>query len=646
VSREAGFKLGPWEVRPTLRTLSGPEGTVHLEPKVMDVLVYLAERAGEVVTREQFIERVWHGRVVSDEVLSRCISILRTQLGDSSREPRYIQTVSKLGYRLVLPVDAVASPESAKPDTSIGTTAPPPPLAAAPNRTRRALLYMGAGLIALALAWSLVRFVQRVPPKPEAARTAIAVLPFANLSDDAGSEYFSDGLTEELTDRLAQVPGLQVAARTSAFSFKNNPADVRAIAGRLGVGYVLEGSVRKEGEQVRITAQLVDARRGFHVWSQTFDAKLGDLFAVQDEIANAIVAQLGPRLAGTTTPISTAPPTRVMSAYELVLRGRYHLKRRDEAPIRRSITLFQQALELDPAYADAYSDLARAYALLPYYSYEDKEEMFELALATVERGAAVNPAVREAAQDTLAFIHYGRWEWIDAEEAFRRATAAQPGDPNLQQWYSQLLASVGNAAESLKHAQLARQLDVLSPVVNDRLAVAYLWMNQDEQARQQFELAKELGMGPTANPEAYVVLLLRQHDFAKARDILISLQKLFAGANEWIDPFLAALDDPGKRPAAIAAVARAADRHAISLRYQFGAWLYLGESDRAMKVAQELLAERGEFDVEFMFAREGTVLRRHARFGELIASLGLDQYWDRYGWPPMCARREKSIECH
>jgi len=328
-----------------------------------------------------------------------------------------------------------------------------------------------------------------------------------------------------------------------------------------------------------------------------------------------------------------------------MLRGRYHLKRRDEAPIRRSIALFEQALELDPGFVEAYCDLARAYALLPYYSYEDRDEMFDQAIATIERGAATKPEVRDAAQDTLAFMHFGRWEWIEAEEGYRKALAAQSADPNLHQWYSQLLASVGKSRESLKHAQLAHKLDVLSPVVNDRLAVAYMWVDDDEHARIQFEVADELGMGPTANPEAYVVLLLRQRQYDKAREVLISLQKLFAGAHEWIDPFLAALEDPAKRPDAVAAVERAVKDHAISLRYQFGVWLYLGEGDKAMEVAHQLLAEHGEFDVEFMFAREAAVLRKHSGFGALATSLGLDRYWDRYGWPPMCERKGEGIEC-
>jgi TolB-like protein/DNA-binding winged helix-turn-helix (wHTH) protein len=643
VNGESEFQLGPWRVKPLLGTLTGKDGTVHLEPKVMGVLVHLAERRGEVVTREQFIERVWHGRVVTDEVLSRCISLLRTQLGDNPREPQYIQTVPKVGYRLVVPVEPIAAMPRGDATDVLPAGAPTPSVS---GRRRFVPWAIGAAVV-LAMGLGLWLWIER-SSGPGADQAAIAVLPFVNVSPDTGNEYFSDGLTEELIDRLAHVPGLRVVARTSAFALKGSNEDIRTIAGRLGVHYVLEGSVRKEGDQLRITAQLIDAERGFHLWSQRFDGELRQIFSLQDAVANAIVTQLEPRLAHNRTrvQISTAPPTQVIPAYELLLRARYNLKRRDEAPIRRAIELFQEAIRLDPGFVDAYSELAGAYAVLPYYSYEDQEEMFDLALATVERGAAVNPAVRDAAEGTRAFIHFGRWEWVEAEEAFRHALARQASDPNLEQWYSQHLASVGNATESLVHAELAKRLDVLSPVVNDRLAVAYLWVNDDEHARIQFELADELGMGPTANPEAYLVLLLRQKHYPRAREILIGLQKLFARAKEWIDPFLAALEKPALRPAAIDAVARATEQHAISLKYQYGVWLYLGEADRAMDAAMRLADEPTDFKVEFLFARETAALRRHPRFGELITRIGLDRYWDRYGWPELCTRKGDGIECH
>lgn len=646
---DSGFRLGPWEVRPKLGTLSGPEGTVHLEPKVMAVLVRLAEQPGEVVTRDQLIASVWRGRVVTDEVLSRCISLLRGSLGDDTREPHLIQTVPKIGYRLIAQVEPRAS--TAAPGAAHDVNAPGQP--EAPHAARPGgLRNLVAGLAGIGLLLAVVLYVYydrdkaQAPSPPIAALPSIVVLPFVNRSDDEGNEYFSDGLTEELILRLSRVPELQVVASTSAFAFKHHSDDVRSIARLLGVKYVLEGSVRKEADRIRIVVQLVEADSGFHLWSERFDTKLHDIFGIQDRIANEIVDKLRPRLAGEPAArISTARLTEVLPAYELLLQGRYHLKRREEAPIRRSIELFEQAIQLDPAFGEAYRELARAYSLLPYYSHEDVRGVTELALAALERGTAFVPDLMDLAQDVLAFLHYANWEWIEAERGFRRALASFPNDPDVHQWYAEHLANVGNIEASLHHAQVAKRLDVLSPVINDRLAIACMWADKDEQARRLFVLANELGMERRVNPDAYLVFLLREGDYERARAILFGMQQLFGRASEWIDPVLAGFGDPSARPAAREALARAASEHSISPRYLFAGWLFLGEIDAAMEAAFNLLHEPSQFYVEFLFAREAAPLRSHPRFGELLSTIGLDRYWDVYGWPALCTRRGDSIEC-
>ncbi|MGH8167904.1 MAG: winged helix-turn-helix domain-containing protein, partial [Woeseiaceae bacterium] len=267
---ECGFRLGSWDVRPMLGTLDGPGGNLHLEPKVMGVLLCLAERAGDVVTRDQFVLRVWDGRLVSDEVLSRCISLLRTQLGDNPREPQFIQTVPKIGYRLITPVVPFESrppPLASTPDATVRDDVGPV-ADAAPRVPGRRRFGIALAAVALVAAASGLLYWHTLPDSPSrgivAHEPSVAVLPFVNHSDDDRDEYFSDGLTEELIDRLANVPGLLVVASTSAFAFKDHRDDVRNIATQLGVNYVLEGNVRKEGDRVRITAQLVDAERGFH----------------------------------------------------------------------------------------------------------------------------------------------------------------------------------------------------------------------------------------------------------------------------------------------------------------------------------------------------------------------------------------------
>jgi tetratricopeptide (TPR) repeat protein len=272
--------------------------------------------------------------------------------------------------------------------------------------------------------------------------------------------------------------------------------------------------------------------------------------------------------------------------------------------------------------------------------------MFDLAEAALEQGVAMDPSLDEEVYDVRAFLHYSRWEWSAAEEDFRRALEHTPNDPNLHQWYSQQLAAVGKPELALEAVLQAKALDVLSPTINQRLAVVYQWVDDDEKAYQQFELASELGLGPRANPESYVIQLLRRGDYKTARELLLDLQRAFRRASHWVDPFIAALKDPARRPDALDALRVVADERQISLKYLQGALVYLGDADGALEVAFELLNEPLDFEVEFLFARENAIVRQHPRFGELVRAIGLDEYWDTYGWPDFCDRDGDSITRH
>jgi len=660
-----GFRLGSWQVHPRLGTIAGADRVNRVEPRVMAVLVCMASHAPDVVTRDEFIREVWLGRIVTDEVLSRCISLLRTALDDQPREPRLIQTLPRIGYRLLVEAEPLApAREPARPE---GAIVPEPPanggtldVAARPDDIPPAIvrssrrwpwvavaLLVAAGLTYLgAASWLGHRPSATIPPR--AARNTVAVLPFVNRGDSPDDEYFSDGLSEELISRLSAIAGLQVVASTSAFSLKNQPDDVREIGRRLGVAYVVEGNVRRDGDRVRIAAQLIDADSGYHLMTRTFEGGVSDIFKLQDDVAGGIVAQLATvltDLAADSTAETTRPTTNV-AAYELVLRGRHQFRIREEANIRRSIALFEQAIALDPDYAEAYADLARAQVVLPSYSVEDEEQMFEASLATLQRGASRDPRLTDLSQDVLGYIEYARWHWAAADAAFQRALALRPRDSNLLQWYSQFLASVGRTRASLDYAQRAKEVDVVSPVVNDRLAVAYLWNDRDDLAEHQFEVTRELGIRVAAQPDAYLLLLLRQGRYDQARSLALSLQKLFARPADWLDPLLAALADPKRRPAAVEAVARAERERNISRRYALGAWLQLGEDERALRAVQELLLDPGEFEVELLFSREARGLRRHARFGDVLTRLGLVEYWDATTWPDACRRVDGAIRCN
>ena len=744
VDLKRGFTLGDWEVQPLRGRIVGPGGTIHLEPKIMEVLVVLAGRPGEVIERSDLVHEVWGKRAVTDEPLTRCIAELRRMLNDSREKPEYIQTIPKRGYRLVAPVSARATATAEMAANQASAAAAATQIAPPSSRLyrlirelrRRKVFRMAAAYavtswimlqladvvfepmeipiwvmntlilavifgfpLALLCAWLFevtpsgikfdvrgehrkpgtvgstemitvggfilvailfvtlsARIVLRQTSDEELSEIvtqapqllSIAVLPFANLSDESENEYFSDGLSEEIMNRLASVNGLSVVARTSSFSFKGSNKDAKTIANELKVSYLLDGSVRKDGDRIRISAQLVNSD-GYRLWSKSYEGVLDNVFSLQDTIANDIVTEVRPALpvGDSKAPIRTEPPTENMSAYELVLRGRFHLQRRNEGPLKRSASLFGRAIELDGHYGDAYVALATANALLPFYSYEPVDEAFDLAMTTIERGAQKDPSVDTKAAGIMAFmLFYSEWRWIESEIGFRRALDYSPKDAELLQWYSHFLASVGRSEEALDYAIRAKELDRLSPVVNQRLAITYMWANQNELARQHFELAAELGMAPTANPEAYVILLTRLGKYDEVRSLMIGLQKMLGHATDWVDPVLTAIQTPEARPAAIEAVVRAERNNNISKQHLYGAWIYLGETDRALDVALQLIHDRPGFNAEFLFAAETQELRTNPRFAELIRAIELHRYWENFGWPEACRADGEQIVCH
>jgi TolB-like protein/DNA-binding winged helix-turn-helix (wHTH) protein len=653
---KGGFRIGPWAIEPRTGEIHGPQGSARLEPKIMDVLVALARQPGQVLERDALLREVWGARaIVSDEPLTRCIAELRRALGDSRQAPVYIQTLPKRGYRLVCEVLPLATPSPLTAEPSAEAPTISKPLAVARESltapSARALK-PGTGILLAIGAAALATVVWYRPPNPAEDNTpiaanTIAVLPFANVGTDNDDDHFSDGLADEILNRLSGVKGLRVVARTSSFLFKNSRDDVRAIADRLRVAHILEGSVTRGEDSIRINAQLIDATRGYELWSQSYEGGLGDIFALQDNIANSIVASLHANVPALPEQpaITTRPPTDNLAAYELLLRGRQYLNKRDEESLRRSINLFQQAIALDPRYGQPYVELAKAYVLLPSYSSELPDEMNDLAMAKLAEGIEKNPSLDESMQSLLALIAYSHWDWIAAEIAFRRALANTSNDSDLLVWYSQFLSSVGRLRESLEQAQRAKELDLLSPVVNHRLSVASMWVNDDAQALHYAQVAEDLGMGPLANPDSYSVLKLRFGDYEAVRPILIGVQTMFAQPTTWVDPLLEAVRDPNRVPQAVDALARAQASRDIARKYLFGAWLYLKEPDRALATALELMHDRPNFNVEFLFSREAEGLRRHPRFGELVRALGLNRYWDQFGWPEMCHKDGEKILC-
>jgi adenylate cyclase len=319
---------------------------------------------------------------------------------------------------------------------------------------------------------------------------SIAVLPFVNMGPERDNEYFSDGLTEELTNALTQVPGLRVASRTSAFTFKGKGLDAREIGARLGVNTLVEGSTRKVGNRIRVTAQLISADDGYHLWSQTYDRTLADVFALQEEISQAIVQAL-PLPGSSRTASRVRPPTSVLEAYTLYLRGRYFALKRTVESLRVALEYFEQAIELDPEYSLAYAGMGECWALRGFEDFGDLPpiEAMPRAKAAVLRALELEPRLAEGhAWDAVIGFLFDR-DWHGAETAFRRALELKPTSSLAHAWYAVFLTAMGRHDEAIARSHHAEQMDPLSVTIHMVVGLCYHYACRFEEALQQHRAA-------------------------------------------------------------------------------------------------------------------------------------------------------------
>ena len=626
-----GFRLGAWRVRPDLCTLEADGRQVALEPKTMGVLLCLAEHAPQVVTREQFIAEVWNGRVVTDEVLSRAISLLRSQLEDDPHDPRFVRTIPRVGYSLIAPVEALEPPATA---ADVGARRRWPLIAA--------VLFI---VSALAAGW-LLRDRGEPPPGP----VRLAVLPLASIGGSARDATLADGLTEELTVSLSRVKGIRVVARNSALRFHSDDADLAEVADNLRATHVMTGSVRESGGRLRVNLHLADSATGSEIWAETYDRGFGDLFAVQADISTAVAQALRERLpeavggdAGSAVIATEAPPANP-EAYRLYLQGRQQLARRGEEGLRAAIDLLERSIAADPGFLRAHFALAWACTLLVNVAPAEAERAVaraDKALAAVARETAMAGEVLAV----RAWLELERNHWIEADTAFRAALSATPDDTEMRLLHSQMLGAVGNREEANREAHQALANDPLSPASHLRLAVLRLWADDDQDAARLLAKARELGLAPSASPEVPMLLYVRARQFEPLEKALRDLQRRRGQSDTWVPAAIAAIRDARQGAAAEVAMEKAATAGEIDGLLQFGALILAQRNERAL---QWLLARPGlrTRELEFvLLSQEATGLRRLPAFQQVVTRFGLDTYWDRYGWPAQCARKGESIGC-
>src|ERR1700677_4555417 len=457
---------------------------IRVQQQPLKLLEILLERPGEVITREELRSRVWPNESFGDfdQALNISIGKLRSALGDSAENPRFIETLPKRGYRFIAEVSVVGhnahkrGPESAAsppPATGSVTKVQDPGLAISRTGPKRRLWTTLLVIPASALVLSLVIlsvWLFRSPVRPPTGIRSLAVLPLDNLSGDASQNYFADGMTDELITDLAQISALRLISRTSVMAYKGARKPLPQIARELNVDAVVEGTVLRSGDQVRITAQLIEASTDKHLWSHSYEGELRDTLALQDRVARAIAEEiqinLTPREQAALKSVRAVNPV----AYESYLKGRYFWSKRTADGLKVALAYFNQAIEQDPNYARSYSGLADTYALLGDWQYAvmTPKEAYPKAKTAALKALELDSSLGEV-HNSLAFVLDGYdWDLDAGGKEFRRAIELSPGYATAHHWYAWHLALLGRGKEAIAEMEKAKDLDPISPIVNAR----------------------------------------------------------------------------------------------------------------------------------------------------------------------------------
>jgi TolB-like protein/DNA-binding winged helix-turn-helix (wHTH) protein/Tfp pilus assembly protein PilF len=439
------FVFGEYELEPEARALQQRGERVAVEPKVFDLLVYLIEHRERVVSPDELLDALWPGVSVTPAALTQSMQKARQAVGDDGQQQTVLRTEHGRGFRFVAEVSVAPAPLEA-------------PQASSNFRTRWiTAVGVAALLLAVTAFWLLGR------PAPEAlAGHSLAVLPFVNMSADPEQEYFADGIAEELLNTFARFEGLRVVGRTSSFSFKDSDADLKTIGEALGADVILEGSVRTEGNRVRITAQLVDAEDGYHRWSDTYERELDDIFAIQDEIARAIADALRIRLQVFPNQLLNPGGTENVEAFNAYLKGNAAEDAESPHQDQEAVNWYKRAVELDPNFADAHARLGFTYALLYFWGGVSREAFEGPSRTAIERALALDPSSSRAYRALAKLRHY-IGDLAGAEVAYQRAIELNPNNAGAYVNYGALLfSSLSRPAEALRYFEKAVALDPLS----------------------------------------------------------------------------------------------------------------------------------------------------------------------------------------
>ncbi len=486
--------------------------------------------------------------------------------------------------------------------------------------------------------------VSEPQPQTEDLRKSIVVLPFVNMSADPDQEYFSDGLSEELLNVLAKIDDLRVISRTSAFAFKGKEISIPEIARQLDVAYVLEGSVRSAGNQVRITAQLIEVANDSHLWSDAYNRGMENVFEVQVEISEAIAQALQVELGSVG---DSGRPTDNLEAYQLFLRGRHHYQARGEASMGLAITALEQAIELDPGYADAWANLAAAYAVMSYYVSEGYTEFYQKADEAARKAITLDPR-NGFGHAVLGLLHHGEMQFEQAMQELDLAIQLSPSESNAYLWAGITLSTLGYANEAIEYLQRAESFDPVFPNLQNWLYTLHVMAGEFQQARIYADRLRELDPAFELNFAGEIALAQRDLDLAE-KEILEYLENPEAATmRKIIKEMFRAMREPARLPEAIQDILALQDESAFV--GTFWALYRLGELDQAItdwrrvRAAGRYLRTTNILGTVWMpYDRDKLSRPELLKFFE---ELGITDYWREHGDPGFCARQpDDSFKC-
>ena len=606
------------------------EERVPIPPKAYDVLRFLVENPGRLVTQDELLEALWPETYVNPEILRKYILDIRKILGDRPDKPVFIETVTKRGYRFIAAVideSATEPPDlltSHATDEKIGPEGAPSEQQRLSGRSHLRKLAMVSMLAVVAAAATSGHFwfARNKAHAPSPKNTSIAVLPFADLSPGKDQEYFSDGLADELITDLTKIPGLKVVARSSTFQFKGKNEDLRSVGHKLAVANVLEGSVRKEGNRVRITAALTKVDDGFQLWSETYDREINHIFAAQDEIAHAVTEALQVKLlSSTNADVSATSRSTNPEAYQAYLQGQYFAARgQDREDLNKALAYADQAIKLDAKYAPAWAQRSQVLERLARVSLVDSTDGFRRARESAEKAIGLD-AGSASGYMTLAMVQINHdWDWEGADVSLRKAGMLEPGSSEVLRDRAILARVLGRVDEAIELYKQAIALDPLK--ANFHLALAYeLYIGgRYEKARDALQRAQDL------NPQLSSLHLTRGQILLSEGHLQEARAEMENETGEWEkltgEPL--AYYALGRREESDGALKQLIATYQNDCAFQIAeVYAYRGETDKAFEWLDRAYRQRDPGAPELKTDPLMRSLRQDQRYTELLKKMRL-----------------------